>query len=1048
VPSIVDEVLATPGQPLASSARGFMEPRFGRDFSRVRVHTDARAAESAQAVNAMAYTVGNDIVFDRGHYQPDTPPGRYLLAHELAHTVQQQGQDAASLGAMTFDSPGHGALEQEAEAAAATIVSMPEGEHTTPPSVRIHPAMPILSRARAWKTINPPFKHSTGNHVVTEKATLPQGPSKGAHPPVAFKIDRFHLPEPKKYFYDRYSERASTSEALEATIKFNGENAQAIKQVRDSTLRATWLGKVGWDKSTADEKWTTAGGGPKFPYLADGTECQMDHVLELQLGGSNIESNISPLNKDDNYKSGLDIWNQLSSLATELRNDPNLFKDPSNKPEEITLHFVSVVGSKANIPLPEEPPQMGTKSCLQVEANALGTTEGAKAPPAGTIEYKISVAGEVATLYANHPKPLETDLDKRTGYHRIANQLIPGLRLTKLTRVAADTKGTDIIAARVDDRKATRLPITLIGLDKRIEFNVIQGVTGRELRLKTKLPELKFTYPYLSDGKLQLKYNERTGVTGTGELTPTPSLLHQGNIPVGVDFAREEFDGAQSYPPKKLHSGIPGLRITKSALGIALGDELRATGELAFAYGPEKKPLLDGTASASVDATDGLVVTGQLNAHLPGVDSAQGSVEYRKGQWSGQVDIQSSQIKLPFLKSGEVHVSLQQGKSQPSFEASGSLSLELPGNQPATLSVKKGAGGTWIYSGETKLQVPSLGEVDVKLKHDGEKLSGTGKGKLSRKGLSGDIDVTYDGQDGFTGEGKLKSSHEKLKGELSATLKKGRNLSAKGDLTYTFSKNLEGTASVVLTEDQVLKVNGGIRLPNSISLFEEKKKQHTLFSHRLDIPIVGVSVGPVSVGLIARISGALEASYGIGPGTLQGVGLSAGGQFDLLNLSKSSQPEVTLTGALDIPAHAGLTLSIRGAVGLSAGVASVTGGISVIGSALLKGGLTAKALVQYKQGRFIIDVTPAIKGGLVLGLGLTADVTAEAGVGFLKYAKSWVWKLAQFQWDSGEQFGLIAPIRYDSVNGFTLPTPDKIQWIRPNINLERLLPGLVGRAKG
>ena len=74
-----------------------MEPRFGHDFSRVRVHTDAKATESAQAVKAAAYTVGRDIVFNQNHYDPHSAPGRFLLAHELAHTFQQ-GQ-AGSVGA-------------------------------------------------------------------------------------------------------------------------------------------------------------------------------------------------------------------------------------------------------------------------------------------------------------------------------------------------------------------------------------------------------------------------------------------------------------------------------------------------------------------------------------------------------------------------------------------------------------------------------------------------------------------------------------------------------------------------------------------------------------------------------------------------------------------------------------------------------------------------------------------------------------------------------------------------------------------------------------
>ncbi|VVB95211.1 Uncharacterised protein [uncultured archaeon] len=90
VPSIVHEVLRSSGEPLDSGTRAFMEPRFGHDFSKVRVHTDAKAAESARAVNAMAYTVGQNVVFGANLYVPGSTEGQRLLAHELTHVVQQQ----------------------------------------------------------------------------------------------------------------------------------------------------------------------------------------------------------------------------------------------------------------------------------------------------------------------------------------------------------------------------------------------------------------------------------------------------------------------------------------------------------------------------------------------------------------------------------------------------------------------------------------------------------------------------------------------------------------------------------------------------------------------------------------------------------------------------------------------------------------------------------------------------------------------------------------------------------------------------------------------
>ena len=91
VPPIVPEVLSSPGQPLDAATRGFMEPRFGHDFSRVRIHTDAKAAESARAIQANAYTSRQNMVFGVGQYAPTTLKGKSLLAHELAHVVQQGG---------------------------------------------------------------------------------------------------------------------------------------------------------------------------------------------------------------------------------------------------------------------------------------------------------------------------------------------------------------------------------------------------------------------------------------------------------------------------------------------------------------------------------------------------------------------------------------------------------------------------------------------------------------------------------------------------------------------------------------------------------------------------------------------------------------------------------------------------------------------------------------------------------------------------------------------------------------------------------------------
>lgn len=119
----VSEVLGSSGQLLDKETRSFMEPRFGHDFSKVRVHADQMAASSAQSVNALAYTVGDDIVFDSGKYSPATSSGRRLLAHELTHVLQQRvGMDQQPSQAKLAIGEQGDSYEQEADRVANSIV--------------------------------------------------------------------------------------------------------------------------------------------------------------------------------------------------------------------------------------------------------------------------------------------------------------------------------------------------------------------------------------------------------------------------------------------------------------------------------------------------------------------------------------------------------------------------------------------------------------------------------------------------------------------------------------------------------------------------------------------------------------------------------------------------------------------------------------------------------------------------------------------------------------------------------------------------------------
>jgi hypothetical protein len=137
-PASVGHALGGPGRPLEPALRWQMEQRFGHDFSGVRIHTGATAETSARELNAQAYTVGRDIVFDAGRYAPGTHEGQRLLAHELTHFVQQRGQRAVAQTQLAVSTPGD-AGEREADAAADAVM---HGRGVS----SITPALPTVQR--------------------------------------------------------------------------------------------------------------------------------------------------------------------------------------------------------------------------------------------------------------------------------------------------------------------------------------------------------------------------------------------------------------------------------------------------------------------------------------------------------------------------------------------------------------------------------------------------------------------------------------------------------------------------------------------------------------------------------------------------------------------------------------------------------------------------------------------------------------------------------------------------------------------------------------
>lgn len=1048
-PPIVSSVLSSPGHSLDTGTRSFMESRFGHDFSGVRIHTGPDAAASAHAVGAHAYTVGNDIVFGSGKYDPQSPDGQRLLAHELTHTIQQRGVQLSAIESLGTSTPGD-TFESEADAVANAIMSGGSASvaHAAPAVIARQGTgagqQPIPGPAgRAWTPLPTPLNVGNGQRATHMSALNSDT--------IAFRIDKFNLPTEKGPVADVYTRRA-TEGALESTITIESGNAvrAGLWQHREPSagLRDNWLLKVGWPAADAGRLWHESGGPAPatggFPQVnprVTGSTCDMDHIVELQLGGVNIPSNIQTLNSEPNQASGRAIWEQVRTIAQQVYDSLPV----NGRPREVMLHFDTVNGGTPAAPAACAAAAGAATSCTQVElcAQSRRETAGAAGAEAGPREEVTLVAGGADAVTELRAVPNSTMLYGDTTRNVAASELVPGAIIRSVARPAGGAMetaegcleiGTDACAKRSSARR-TRIPIALTG-ESGLHFNLHRDTTGkRHLRFRgNPNPNVAFTYPYLSQGSLRLSVDDQGGVTGTGTLRPSIPLLSRLNI--NVNFAQGSLNANVNVPPERIRLPFPGARITRAELGLDLAPEFRPYGLVAFAIGPAARPVIDGSVTAEADA-NGLVLRGDVFAHIPGVDNAQGHVEYRNRRWSGFILIESSQIRLPHVQRG----SLRADFNDTGYALRGGVVLALPGGNEAELSVRRRpSDGAWIYTGRGRINVPSLNPVEVEVSYDGTHVTATGRTGITIAGLQGDVALRYrDGR--VTGEGTIAISRPRATGSLTVRLGETGRFSGTGTVRYQVTPTLIATAGIELREDRTVRLSGALEFPQPIPLFRGINERRELFRRSLDIPIFGISIGPVSVGLIGRITGAFGVTYGVGPGELRNARIAAA--FNPLD--ENPDLDLQIGARLVIPAHAGVFISIRGAIGLSAAVASVTGGITATGTAELRGGLEAAVDVRYQRNRFSVDAFAEISAAPAFRLSLDADVTAEAGVGPISYQYQRVWHLAGFEYGSNLRFGLRAPIHYASDEAFRAPTANDIQWIVPEINVSQLVGDLAGR---
>jgi hypothetical protein len=1015
VPSAVHSVLSSSGRPLDTGTRSFMEDRFGQDFGGVRIHDDAQAAESARAVNAHAYTVGQDVVFDAGQYAPDSSRGRHLLAHELAHTVQQRGLQRHS--AIATPSAGEDQrLEAEAESIAGSVIN---GGHTT--EARRANA-PVLSRAKKGvKKDVPGLKY-----LQVESDADPLGHD------VYEVVEAFPLPAEKGPVELKWDTIAKGG-GLRSSLDLRKDPKVDVKQDRPE-LREAWLGKVGWPTTEADTRWSglaapvlkkTPVAGKlveAFPRVND-VACHMDHIVELQVFGGNEKENLQVLDPSPNMSSGSQIRGYLSEVSERIKTTLG-----ADAPDGVLLIWRSAKQVGAAICGP----------CVQIEqAAANGIAAGPDAPTSKGLAVNrqaVSWMGKQSEILIpkDEKEPTIPLAESTIVENRSVSRLISGLSLSHYhhKKPAIDA---------VFDPNA-RLPFQLEKKKgKPDQIKVAVASDGALSVVSGKIAQPIF-YDKLSEGVIDHVKQEGDHLAGSGTITPSiPLLKPMGKL--GFDFSPNSLAITKSLDPKKAKLPIPGVTITEAKLGLELFPKFGATGGLKFKAMAGKTPLLDGDLSFTGDES-GFGAKGHISAHVPGVDKADGDITYSQGQWSGGITVESTQLKnkFKFVTGGSFTIGFSQAGG---IVAQGKVSLDLPHTENVEMGLKL-TGAGWLLHGKGIVKVPRLKPIGIEITYDGTTLQGivSPGPKFELLGFTGGIETLRYRNGRVSGTGSLEFKKGKAQGKLTINRLESGAFTGRGDLSYQLSENLLVSGSAELDEKEKLHLAGTLKYLKPIELPHTKfGGVKTLFQAGISIPIPGLSLGP-AVGLKARIEGELMAGFSVGPAQIRNIELT--GKFD--PLEENPNFEVGGTAEFFMPGNAHIDGKISAGVMLDLFIGDVTGGLTVRVSADLDGNFKATVKASYSLKRYAMSADFELMLGLALIFGIDAWLRARAGWGPFSVSTTKTWVLGEKKIDSGLKLGVRAPLRYASDEPFQAPSWGSIQFIKPTIDFSQLLDRVISSA--
>jgi len=1046
-----------PGEPLDLATRGFFEQRMGADLSPVRIHTGPEAAAQAQALWAKAFAVDEHIAFAQGQYQTDTPEGKALLAHELAHVVQRQGG-----GARQVMRNGTGGTPAATGAAAAPASETPAQRRTRAQREMLSFVLPASKRRhghtyRQWV--------STGN--------LKHGPDYDRETVAPAQISKWETAlaglQAQTAWTQHYTRLGLHPDAAgHQTIVFTGGR-------NESRPFADWVSYF------MRPQWSHAGSWMNH-------RLEVDHIVELQTAGwprnqaGDTVQNYELLDKSTNASSGSTIYAALrQKMRALLAAEQGLPVDQiplrpaaagsagsgSATDAETTLLRRGVVFSGFEGGSVGDARGGGRRADASSEYWVIGELQAGEhlaaigAPPAGGSEsgsagsFVLLSAASGGMLIGPFPTlgagPLHAVSGTVAG--RLASMTIQSLTLNAGYGTAPAGSAIGTLAA------IWQLPPGINPPTPNASFTVNKAQDGQYNGCLQAPATISVEAAALSPITFNQIGIDGRGINASGQLRPTLPLI--GTQPIDVTWTHDNIRFARTFSADQLNLPVPGLSLDAASLTVFYDrDGFGAEGGVYFTVAH----IGTGSLIAGVDGAGRFSAEGNLNIDTRVFDEADVRVWYREGAFgaSGRVAI-NQPGRIRGVNAASIDVTADSHR----ITAHGTLQPALPGVQNAALTASYSAEAGLVVGGDLQIaSVPGIreGSVHAELRRQEGlwRVSAAGRAVPALPGVNSAINVTYD--DGaFDGEitvdyarsifsgrvtvgvtnrlvspdGELISGPPAPAGGGGPSTGGGLVIFGSGTVTARLTDALQGSVGVKVRPSGDILISGRIGLADAVELFGQyppaERSRRTLFSvPTVSVPLVGVAVGNTVVGVALTINGRVTGYAHVGPGRLTRAEIAV----EDFNPARPETLNITGGATFDLPAQCGIGATLEANVSLGAGIVRADVGLGLSADAGLIADVAPQVDVSWRAATGLhlhAELNTSAAPRLAFDVNGHAEVIANAVfTTFSLWRKEW--NLAHLQVGSSLALRMNAPVDYYSNGRGLVFDPAAVRLEAPPLN--------------